>query len=56
MLEWTKLTPAAGNTYKREITDLQSGNRGNDFQIMSGLHDNSKSILRDAMDEVEHSH
>ena len=43
-------------TYKGEINDLQCGNRGNDFEIMSGLHDNSKSILRDAMDEAEHSH
>ena len=50
------MTPAAGNTYKRKITDLQSGNRGNDFEIMSGLLDNSKSILRYAMDEAEHSH
>ena len=49
----TKLTPDA---YKRKITDLQSGNRGREFEIMSGLLNNSKSIPKDAMGESEHSH
>jgi hypothetical protein len=29
-------------TYKRKITDLQSGNRGRDSKIMSGLLSNNK--------------
>jgi hypothetical protein len=44
------------NTYRRKITDLQSGNRGRDSEIMSGLLVNNKSILKDAMGEAEHSH
>ena len=40
---WTKLTR---NTYRRNITYLQSRNRGRDSEIMSGLFDNNKSILK----------
>ena len=38
------LTLATGNTYRRKITDLQSGNRGRDSEIMGGLLDKSKSM------------
>ena len=34
------------NTYRRKITDLQSGNRGRDSEIMGGLLDNNKSKLK----------
>jgi hypothetical protein len=44
------------STYRRNITDLHSGNRGRDSKIMSGLVDINKSILKDVMGEAEHSH
>ena len=47
MLDW--------NTYRRNITDLQGGNRGRDFEIMGGLLENNKSIPKDAKGEAEHS-
>ena len=40
------------NTYKRKITDLQSGNRGRDSKIMSGLLDSNKSVPKDAKGEA----
>ena len=43
------------NTYRRKITDLQSGNRGRDSEIMGGLLDSNKSISKDAKGEAEHS-
>ena len=43
---WTKLTR---NTYRRKITYLQSGNRGRDSEIMRGLIDDNKSMLKEAM-------
>ena len=50
---WIKLTRASWNTYKGKITGLRSGNRGRDAKTMSGLLDNPKSILKDAMGEFE---
>ena len=44
------------NTYRRKITDLQSGNRGRDSEIMGGLLDSNKSIHKGAKGEAEHSH
>lgn len=46
----------AVGTYRRKITGLKSGNRGRDSGITSGLLDNNKSILKDAMEEAGHSH
>ena len=40
-------------TYSRKITDLQSGRRGRDSEIMSGPLDNNKPMLKDAMGEAE---
>ena len=44
------------NTYRRKITDLQSGNRGRDSEIMGGLLDSNKSIPKNAKGEAEDSH
>ena len=45
------LCTCSWNTYslrrKITVTDLQSGNRGGDPEIMGGLFDNNKSILED---------
>jgi hypothetical protein len=41
------------DTYSRKITDLQSGKRGRDSEIMSGLLDNNKPMLKVAMGEAE---
>ena len=51
-----KIDARGWNTYKGKITDLRSGNRGRDSKIMSGLLDNKKSILKEAMGEAERSH
>ena len=42
------------NTYRRKITDLQSGSRGRDSEIMGGLLNSNKSIPKDAKGETEH--
>jgi hypothetical protein len=39
----TKLAP---DTYKRRITNLQSGNRGRDSKIMRGLPNNKSKHLK----------
>ena len=50
------MTPRTENTYWRMIAYLQSGNRGRDSKIISGLLDNNKLIIKDAMGDAERSH
>jgi hypothetical protein len=53
---WTKIDARGWNTYRRKVTDPQSGNRGRDSEVMGGLLDNDKSILKNAKNEAERSH
>ena len=51
-----KIDASGWSTYGRKTTNLQSGNRGRDTEIMGGLLDIIKSIPKHVKGEAEHSH
>ena len=51
-----KFDASGWKTYIWKITGLQSGNGGRESEIMSGLLNNNRSMLKDVIDEAKHSH
>ena len=51
-----KIDASGSKTYMWKVTGLQSGNRGRESEIMSGLLNNNRSMLKDVIGEAKHSH